>query len=68
MIDGQQQTYAKNNELIEALGEDIATFDKIMGTQNEQQTLVTSTDILLTLNGLKTNKKDKLNALTEFVQ
>jgi hypothetical protein len=68
VIDGQQQTYAKNNELIEALGEDIATFDKIMGTQNEQQTPVTSTDILLTLNGLKTNKKDKLNALTEFIQ
>jgi len=35
VIDGQQQTYAKNNELIEALGEDIASFDKIMQTQNE---------------------------------
>jgi hypothetical protein len=29
---------------------------------------LTSTDITLTLNGLKTNKKDKLDALSEFVE
>ena len=26
------------------------------------------TDIMLTLNGLKTNKKDKLDALSEFIE
>lgn len=38
-----------------------------MKTQNAQQTPIASSDILLTLNGLKIIKKDKLKALYEFI-